>query len=385
MKARRGLRRRRRPSPRARSVRRGRGRAPRRRRLAGGAQQAASTRAARSTGSGGSTTWRRRSRRSAWLRPSRSSSPSSTRPRHCRALLDDLAAQEPPVDEVVVVDAGSTDGTLELLRRLDGAGPRCGWSRRPAPRRAAAGTRASEPPSAPVVVTLDAGSRVGPGLRRRARRDGRWRGAVAVGVSEPDARTAFERAAGWFTLGAFKPPERSGPIAGQHLPAGRNGVCFTRDAWEARRRLSAGAPLGRGQGLPAGAPRRRARGRGRRRRRSSAGGRAARCGRSTASTATTGAATRSPGIDRQNELVTFGIYGAGILPRRARRPRLADGAGPSPRRAPPRTWRSSPWPPGARSAGAARSRGFPLCGSWSTSPRCTASSKARLLGGRLRR
>jgi hypothetical protein len=54
-----------------------------------------------------------------------------------------------------------------------------------------------------------------------------------VGSGEPDARTAFERAAGWFTLRAFKPRAAAGPLGSQFLPAGRGGVCFTRSAWEA--------------------------------------------------------------------------------------------------------------------------------------------------------
>lgn len=150
------------------------------------------------------------------------------------ALLADLAAQEPPPAEIVVVDAGSSDGTLELLRaeagrlaalrvlEVPGATPGRGRN---------AGVEAS---SAPLVVTLDAGSRVGPGfVAALSAPVAAERRTVAVGVSEPDARTAFERAVGWFTLRAFKPPDGPGPIGAEFLPAGRGGVCFAREAWEA--------------------------------------------------------------------------------------------------------------------------------------------------------
>ena len=222
------------------------------------------------------------------------------------ALLADLAAQEPRVGEIVVVDAGSADGTLELLRahgslrlvEAPGATPGRGRNE---------GVRAA---TARIVVTLDAGSRVGPdfvaALGRAAAEE-----QVAVGVSEPDARTPFERAAGWFTLRAFKPAERSGPIAGQHLPAGRNGVCFTRETWEAAGGYPPDLPWGedkvflralRATGreivvVPEAVVRWRPRGSLRE------------VYRQYRNYGRGDALAR---VDRQNELVTFAVYGAGV-------------------------------------------------------------------------
>lgn len=147
-------------------------------------------------------------------------------------LLSDLKDQLPPPAEIVVVDAGSHDGTRELLERerrrlpalvvleADGATPGRGRN---------AGIEAA---SADLVVTLDAGSRVGPGFVA-ALADAAGSRTVSVGVAQADARTAFDRAVGWFTLRAFKPRDRPGPVGAEFLPAGRNGLCFTREAWQA--------------------------------------------------------------------------------------------------------------------------------------------------------
>lgn len=148
------------------------------------------------------------------------------------SLLDDLAAQSPPLAEIVVVDAGSRDASYDLARRarerisaltvlrVEGATPGRG-------RNAGIETARS-----PLVATLDAGSRVGPGwaaaLVRPLQGPGR---RVCVGVTVADHRSEFERVAGWFTLHAFKRGGHSSLLRG--LPAGRNGYAFARADWEA--------------------------------------------------------------------------------------------------------------------------------------------------------
>jgi glycosyltransferase involved in cell wall biosynthesis len=151
-------------------------------------------------------------------------------------LLDDLRAQHQPAVELVVVDAGSTDGTRELLSNrasrwdrlrvvhADGAPP--GHARNEGIKRT----------SSHLIATLDAGTRVGPewlaALSAPLRAVGADHPLVCVGIAEPDARSEFERAAGWLTLRAFKPLGRPAPASASYLPGGRNGLCFDRRVWE---------------------------------------------------------------------------------------------------------------------------------------------------------
>lgn len=150
------------------------------------------------------------------------------------SLLDDCAAQRHPAEEIVVVDAGSRDGTRELLAEGrarwptlvivhdDGATPGRGRN---------AGIRRTR---APLIATLDAGSRIGAHWLEEllaAHEAGHSR-RLTTGVTEADACSSFEEAAGWFTLRGFKPPDRAAPLARDFLPAGRNGYCFTRELWE---------------------------------------------------------------------------------------------------------------------------------------------------------
>ncbi|MGZ6640356.1 MAG: glycosyltransferase [Solirubrobacteraceae bacterium] len=151
------------------------------------------------------------------------------------AVLDDCRAQTLAPAEVIVVDAGSTDGTAALLAERERTWPALTVLSSPgAPpgRGRNVGIRHAE---AEIVATLDAGSRVGPGWLAAlvAAQSGGTAPRLAVGVAVPDAHSEFERAAGWFTLRGFKPPDRPGPIGREFLPAGRNGYCFARATWQA--------------------------------------------------------------------------------------------------------------------------------------------------------
>jgi glycosyltransferase involved in cell wall biosynthesis len=149
-------------------------------------------------------------------------------------LLDDCAAQEPRAREVIVVDAGSTDGTAELLAARQPDFPALRVVRAAGALPGAARNAGIEAATASLIATVDGGSRVAPGwLGALADRLGDGTDRVAVGVVTPDARSDLERAAGWLTLRAFKPPDAPGPAGRSFHPAGRNGWCFAKAAWRA--------------------------------------------------------------------------------------------------------------------------------------------------------
>lgn len=231
-------------------------------------------------------------------------------------LLDDCAAQRPSPDEVVVVDAGSRDGTPDLVRARAEGWPALTLLEAPGATPGQGRNEGIHAARAELIATVDAGTRLRPGwleaLTQPVREAGTARERrAAVGVAESDARTAFERAAGWLTLQAFKPTGGRTPV-GELVPAGRSGYCFSRSAWRVaggypdelpwgedklflKRLQSAGvevfpAPNAVVQWRP----------------RTSLGAlyrQYERYGRGDA----------MAGLDRRNELVTLGLYGTGAL------------------------------------------------------------------------
>ena len=142
------------------------------------------------------------------------------------ALLDSLALQRRAPDEIVVVDGGSRDGTLEALQARAGRGelPLVVLSR-PGANISAGRNAAIAAASGPVIASTDAGVRL----------DDVWlaelvapmeRGARFVGGFFGSApQTPFELALGAATL-----PEASEIDARRFLPSSRS-VAFLKEDW----------------------------------------------------------------------------------------------------------------------------------------------------------
>ena len=143
------------------------------------------------------------------------------------ALLDSLAAQTRPPDEVVVVDGGSRDGTLALLRAerrlplriLEAPGTNISQGRNLAIAQA----------RGEIIASTDAGVRLDPGWLAAlvAPFEGADPPMVVAGFFRPAPQTLFEVA-----MGATVLPELRDVNPATFLPSSRS-VAFRKAAWEA--------------------------------------------------------------------------------------------------------------------------------------------------------
>ncbi|HOU23972.1 MAG TPA: glycosyltransferase [Anaerolineae bacterium] len=146
-------------------------------------------------------------------------------------LLESLCAQTRQPDEVVIVDGGSTDGTLEILRTWEESRrlplrmlsePGCSISR--------GRNRAIAASESKLIASTDAGVRLDAGWLDSLARpliEGSTARRVACGFFLPDPRSVFEVA-----MGATVLPRREDVRPERFLPSSRS-VAFARTAWEA--------------------------------------------------------------------------------------------------------------------------------------------------------
>jgi len=150
-------------------------------------------------------------------------------------LLESLAAQTRPPDEVVIADGGSTDGTVDILSRWSASG------RLPLRVVSVPGTNISEgrnaaidAASGEVIASTDAGVRLDQG----------WLASLVAPLEDaPDAAGRFVAVvSGWFVadpqtvfevaMGATVLPHLREVKPAQFLPSSRS-VAFRQVAWEA--------------------------------------------------------------------------------------------------------------------------------------------------------
>ncbi|HKZ83197.1 MAG TPA: glycosyltransferase [Anaerolineae bacterium] len=142
------------------------------------------------------------------------------------ALLDSIAAQTRPPDEVVVCDGGSTDATLEVLRGETRFPVRV--IERPGANISQGRNAAIEAASGDIIASTDAGVRLDPDwLRVLVAPFGREpQTRVVSGFFAPAPQTAFEVA-----MGAAVLPERRDIRPETFLPSSRS-VAFRKEVWK---------------------------------------------------------------------------------------------------------------------------------------------------------
>jgi glycosyltransferase involved in cell wall biosynthesis len=144
-------------------------------------------------------------------------------------LLDSLAEQTRPPDEVIIVDGGSTDGTMRVLEGYVARGMLpLRVLARPGTNIAAGRNAAIEAATHDIIACTDAGVRLSPNWLADLVRPFEDDSTVPVvsGFFLPDPQTLFETALGATTLPALADVDTR-----HFLPSSRS-VAYRRETWE---------------------------------------------------------------------------------------------------------------------------------------------------------
>ncbi len=144
-----------------------------------------------------------------------------------RRLFDSLLAQTRPPDEVVIVDGGSTDGTLDILGEYAARAP---WPLKvisqPGANISQGRNTAIAAAAGPIIASTDAGVRLNECWLEELVKPFEQGVQVVSGFFLPDPQTVFETALGATTL-----PVLADIQPDRFLPSSRS-VAFTRQVWE---------------------------------------------------------------------------------------------------------------------------------------------------------
>jgi glycosyltransferase involved in cell wall biosynthesis len=147
---------------------------------------------------------------------------------HLDEMLKSIDRQTRPPDEVVIVDGGSTDGSLEILRQWASrrTGTRIGSE--PGANISAGRNAAIRLATGEVIAVTDAGCTLDPGWLAALEAGfgpGGSGADVVMGFYTPDPRTRFERIMSCLNL-----PDAAEVDPGRFMPSSRS-VAFRRDVW----------------------------------------------------------------------------------------------------------------------------------------------------------